>query len=40
MEGVANLNASVMARHRAMDPDSLALDSGQSLRVLEGVSYG
>jgi lipopolysaccharide transport system ATP-binding protein len=40
MEGVANLNASVTARHRAMDPDSLARDSGQSLRVLEGVSYG
>jgi ABC-type polysaccharide/polyol phosphate transport system ATPase subunit len=40
MEGVANLNASVTARHRAMEPDRLARDSGQSHRVLEGVSYG
>ena len=40
MEGVANLNASVTARHRTMDPDSLARDSGQSLQVLEDVSYG
>jgi ABC-type polysaccharide/polyol phosphate transport system ATPase subunit len=40
MEGVANLNASVTARHRTMDPDSLARDSGESLRVLKDVSYG
>src|SRR5260370_2128783 len=40
MEGVANLNASVTARHRAREPDKLARDGGQSLQVLEGVRYG
>jgi ABC-type polysaccharide/polyol phosphate transport system ATPase subunit len=40
MEGVANLNASVTARLRPMDPDSLGRDSGQYFSVLEGVSHG
>jgi hypothetical protein len=39
-EGIANLNASVTTRHRALSPDALERESASVASNRESVSYG